>query len=224
MNHLPPSGSQAFRNKKPKHIGLNGVLLCCSQTVRKSRLRNMPREAPTPQARCESYIFFTRAVVPLSNSLFQKPETSGAFWLPLSRVWAESKDGSCCTLREMPATPRGPLLPLMTSVEVPVAHRGKVQCCPYGSQEPFSSSRCRMWFISSSEGKKEFWCAFLERLLGPDLLWPDLIEDFAEPITWDVLWQQSEQSWLIANYHLHVHRMKHKNSSFKKNNFLFSDT
>lgn len=82
----PPSGSQASRNKKPKCVGLNWVSLCCSQTVRKSRLQDMPREAPTPQARCRSYIFCARGVVPPSNSLFQKSETSGAFWLALSRV------------------------------------------------------------------------------------------------------------------------------------------
>ena len=149
----------------------------------------MPREAPTPQARCGSYIFFARGVVPPSNSLFQKSETSGAFWLALSRVWVGSKDRSCCAFKEMSVTPRDSLLPLTTSVEVPVVHRGNVHLCAYGSQEPFSSLRSSMWFISSSVGKKKFWHAFLERLQGPDLLWPDLIEDFAKLITCDVLWQ-----------------------------------
>lgn len=60
--------------------------------------------------------------------------------------------------------------PATNSVEVPVVHRGDVQLCAYGSQEPFVSLTSSMWFISSSVGKKKFCHAFLERLLGPDLL------------------------------------------------------
>lgn len=68
----PPPGSRASRNKKPKGMGLNGLLLCCSQTTRKSRPQDMPREAPTLQARCRSCIFFAGWAVPPSNSLFQE--------------------------------------------------------------------------------------------------------------------------------------------------------
>lgn len=66
----PCSGFQASRNKL-KHMSLNEVSPWCSQTVMKSKLKNMPRKELTPQARCGSCVFFARGVVPPSNSLLQ---------------------------------------------------------------------------------------------------------------------------------------------------------
>lgn len=55
----------------------------------------------------------------------------------------------------------------MTSVEVPVVHRGNVQLCAYGSREPFTSLRSSRWFISSLVRKKKILACLSGKVARP---------------------------------------------------------
>lgn len=154
--------------------------------------------------------FFARGVVLPSNSLLQneKPQVPSK-WHPPEYGQGQMMGAA------VPS--RGWLwLPGILSswkMEIPVVHRGNVQLWAYGRWELLPSLRSSMWFISSSAGKKVLAC-LAGKVAGS---WP--------PLTWFnwgfcqayymgySLAALSEQSRLITNYHLNVHRMKHKNSS-----------
>lgn len=179
-------GFQASRNEL-KCMSLRRVSPYCSQTVMKPKLKNMPNKAPTPQARCGSYvIFFLQEELSLQVILYSKIRNLKSLLDGIHQGLGRNK-------RWEMLWPSGKWLWLAGvlcswKMETPAVHRGNVQLWACRRWELLASLRSSTWFISSLVGKK-FWHAFLERLLGLDLLWPDLIEDFAKLIIWDVLWQ-----------------------------------
>lgn len=67
----PCSGFQASRHTL-KCMSLNGVSPCRSQTVMKSKLKNMLSKAPTPQDKCGSYVFFLQEELSFQVILYSK--------------------------------------------------------------------------------------------------------------------------------------------------------
>lgn len=123
--------------------------------------------------------------------------------------------------REVSATPRDALLSFMTSVEC--AQKQRAALCRWESGAFCLFEKLYMFTSSSVGGKNSGVPLWIFLVAGPWL-----------PLTWFnwgfcqayylgcSLAALSKQHRLMTNYHLHMHRMKHINSSLKKNNFLFN--